>query len=218
MSNDNQVVFSRSHMRWFDVYMRMHVTRRTHGVFVDGHLDWSPDSVHVLLAQHVSSLDGFVVRHLQRRDAPDARLVTIMLNRQLKRYPVFRKAGAFGITPGSLESGKALIRMVKTELSAGDCVALFPQGRIETVDADPRTIRTGFRRFAHPHLPTRFIPVALSFEALHHSKPSLFIRVGDAVGLQDAEDAFVETVSSLRAWLRSHGETALEHWPGEKLF
>ena len=217
MSDRSTFTFSRSRMLWLDPFMRLYVRRRTHGVYVDGELVYTPGAVNVLMPQHVSRLDGFIVRMIQRQAAPKARLVTIMLDRQLKRYPVFKKAGAFGISPGSTASGRDILRMVRNELAPGDCVVIFPQGRIEAVDADLTSIQHGYRSFEHQTIPTHFVPMALSVEALTHSKPSLFVRIGSPVPGEQAAEAFRDTVSSLRSFLREHGETADAAWPGYRI-
>lgn len=217
MPDPERIVFSRRRMMWLDPFLRFYVGRRVHGVLVEGELEHDPGAVNVIMAQHVGRLDGFIVRMMQRRAAPGARLVTIMLERQLKRYPVFKRAGAFGITPGSLASARRLKQMVSHDLMAGDCVALFPQGRIEAVDADPRRIHTGYRHVVHPDLTTRFIPVALSVEPLTHSKPTVFVRIGAPVNVDHAGETFAGTVDGLREWLRMHGETADSDWPGYRL-
>ena len=218
MATTSSFTFSRRRMMWLDPYMRHYVRRRTHGVYVDGNLNWSPDAINVLMPQHVSRLDGFVVRMIQRQAAPQARLVTIMLNQQLKRYPVFKKAGAFGITPGTTASGRDILGLVRNDLAPGDCVMIFPQGRIEAVDADLSDMYHGYRSFAHPSIPTHFTPMALSVEALTHSKPSLFVQVGTSVACEQAAGAFRETVHSLRRFMREYGESADASWRGHRPF
>lgn len=213
----SSITFSHRRMRWLDPYLRFYVRRRTHGIYLHGDLTWSTDAINVLMPQHVSRLDGFVVRMIQRQVAPQARLVTIMLDRQLRRYPVFKKAGAFGITPGSKASGRDILQLVRNELVPGDGVVIFPQGRIEAVDADLSSIHHGYRYFEHPSIPTHFTPMALSVEALTHSKPSLFVQVGQRVSCDEAADAFKHTVQELRGFLREHGESADEAWPGHRI-
>lgn len=217
MNESGRIAFSRRRWLWLDPYLRHYVKRRVHGVYVDGMLDYEQNAINVLMPQHVGRLDGFIMRMIQRECSPSARLVTIMLDDQLRRYPVFRKAGAVGITPGSLASARALKDMVNSDLRKGDWVMIFPQGRIETVDADPHRIQSGYRHFDHPHLPTRFIPVALSVEPLTHSKPSVFVRIGEAVSVDRAASAFAESVTELRTWLKSQGESADTAWPGRRL-
>ena len=217
MADSERIQFSPGHMLWLDPVFRFFVRKGARAVFLEGEMDWSAESINVLMPQHVGRLDGFVVRMMQRQAAPEARLVTIMLDRQLNRYPIFRWAGAVGVTPGSLDSARRLKKMVANDLVPGDFVSLFPQGRIETVDADPRRIHTGYRHFVHPEYPTRFIPVALSVEPLAHPKPTIFARIGMPVDVDQAAEAFVETVEGLRGWLRKHGETADEAWPGYRL-
>jgi 1-acyl-sn-glycerol-3-phosphate acyltransferase len=217
MKSSERIVFSRRRWLWLDPFLRHYVRRRVHAVHVEGELEWSPEAVNVIMPQHVGRLDGFIIRMIQRKAAPSARLVTIMLDEQLNRHPVFRKAGAVGISPGSLKSARMLKKMIDSEFVAGDCISIFPQGRIETVDADPSLIKGGYRHFDHPRIPTRFIPVAISVEPLTHSKPSVFVRIGQAVEMDQAANAFAETVTGLRSWLQAHGETAGEAWPGERL-
>lgn len=217
MTRKKHVVFSRRRWLWFDPYIRHYVRKRVHQVLVDGSLPQDDKVLHVIMAQHVSRFDGFIIRMIQRSTAPSARLITIMLDEQINRNPVFKKAGALGITPGSLASVRRLKQTVASEMKGGDYLVIFPQGRIETVDADPHDIQEGYRHLVHPVLPTRFIPVALSVEALTHPKPSIFVRIGDPAGVDEARGAFADTVSGLRRWLRSEGESADTAWPGRRV-
>ena len=120
-------------------------------------------------------------------------------------------------TPGSKASGRDILQLVRNELVPGDGVVIFPQGRIEAVDADLSSIHHGYRYFEHPSIPTHFTPMALSVEALTHSKPSLFVQVGQRVSCDEAADAFKHTVQELRGFLREHGESADEAWPGHRI-
>ena len=209
--------FSRARLAWLDPFLWLVLRRRFRAIHVHRTMEWSPDAVHVLLVQHVGRYDGFVLRQLHRRDAGQSRLMTVMLESQLRRYPVFRGVGAVGIEPGSFGSGRTLLRRLRQDVRPGDCVAIYPQGRIETVDADPRQIQTGFRHLAHPSIRTIFHPVALSVEALHHPRPTVFMQVGTPVAVDHAADAFAETVDHLRAFLRRNGELSAERWEGERL-
>lgn len=216
MNGSPPIRFSRARLSWLDPFLRFVLRRRFRGIHLRGRLSWNPRAVNILLVQHVGRYDGFVLRQLHRRDAQDSRLVTLMLERQLRRYPVFRSVGAVGIEPGSFGSGRTLLRRLRQHLRPGDCVAVYPQGRIETVDADPRHIQSGYRRLVHPEYPTVFLPVALSVEALHHPRPTVFMQAGDPVGVDEAAAAFAATVEDLRAFLRQHGETSEVQWNGER--
>ncbi|MDA0875356.1 MAG: hypothetical protein O3C45_09905 [Bacteroidetes bacterium] len=217
MSTSPPIRFSHSRMRWLNPVFRLMLRRRFQAVHVRGALDRSGECLNVLLVQHVGRYDGFVMLQLHRRDAPSSRLVTIMLERQLQRFPVFHHIGAIGVEPGSAGGGRTLLQRLRRDLVPGDFLAIYPQGRIEAVDADPRRIQTGFQHLVHPSIPTRFQPVALSVEALHHARPTMFVRIGDPVGVDRAADAFAATVDELRAFLKQHGETAEDHWPGVQL-
>lgn len=217
MSGSPPIRFSHSRMRWLNPFFRLMLKRRLHAVLVRGALERSEDGLLVLLVQHVGRYDGFVMFQVHRRDARTSRLFTIMLERQLRRFPIFHHIGAIGVEPGSLGSGRTLLRRLRQELVPGDCLAIYPQGRIEAVDADPRRIQSGFRHLVHPSIPTRFQPVALSVEALHHPRPTMFVQFGRPVDLDRAAEAFAANVDDLRAFLRQHGETAADHWPGERL-
>jgi 1-acyl-sn-glycerol-3-phosphate acyltransferase len=217
MSDQHPIRFSHARMRWLNPVFRLMLRWRFQAILVRGSLDWAKDGLNVLLVQHVGRYDGFVMLQLHRRDAPSSRLISIMLERQLRRFPIFHHIGAVGVEPGSLGSGRTLLQRLRRELVPGDFLAIYPQGRIEAVDADPRRIQTGFRHLMHPSIPTRFQPVALSVEALHHARPTMFVQIGRPVQIDHAADAFAATVHDLRAFLRQHGETAEDHWPGEPL-
>jgi len=197
-----------------DMINQMHMWWHLNGFYLDGRLPESDGKTTVILGQHVSLYDGFVVREAHKQAYGRDRLVTIMLNSQLRNYPFYRVAGAFGITPGTVESGRQLRALVREELTGSDSVAFFPQGRIETMDADPTRIGDGYRVFNECTAGVRFVPLAIALEPLNHAKPTLFARIGPVVGFDQAESAFAETVTGLRSWLAARGESAAAEWPG----
>ncbi len=193
--------------------MRRHLT----GIYQEGSLQINRERLTVLICQHVSLFDGFAVRHMVQETGTQDRVVTIMLDSQLKRYPVLKLAGAVGITPGSIPAARSLKSMIQNEFKPADIVVLFPQGRIETVDGMTDRFATGYQHFDHSNIKTDFIPVALSIEALVHPKPTMFMKCGKPVDVHQAGQALVDISSSLRSWLIQHGESSDTDWPGERL-
>ena len=63
--------------------MRRHLT----GIYQEGSLQINRERLTVLICQHVSLFDGFAVRHMVQETGTQDRVVTIMLDSQLKRYP-----------------------------------------------------------------------------------------------------------------------------------
>jgi len=197
----------------FRVYMRRHLN----AIYLEGSLRPNRNRLTVLLCQHVGLFDGFAVRHMIQKTGTRDRIVTIMLDSQLKRHPILKLVGAVGITPGSLTSARRLKALIQQELKPSDIVVIFPQGRIETVDALTNQFATGYRHFDHPDIETDFIPIALSMEALVHPRPTLFMKCGPAANVNEAGQALVDTSRSLRSWLIQHGESSDTDWPGEQL-
>lgn len=211
------ISYFRPALPFIDAGFRAYLRRHLNGIYVDGPLPLNRERLTVLLCQHISLFDGFAVRHMVMETGTKDRVVTIMLDSQLKQHPILRMVGAMGITPGSIASARRLKTLIQDELVPSDIVVLFPQGRIETIDGMTDQFATGYQHFDHPHIETDFIPVALSFEALVHPKPTMFMKCGQPVDVTQAGMALVDTSKRLRSWLIEHGESSDKDWPGERL-
>ena len=137
----------------------------------------------VLVANHVSWWDGFLLRALQRRLRPGAHLHTVMLERELAKNPWFRLMGCHGLVPGDRSSWKSILGTIAVEAAVRPdlCVSFFPQGRIWPAQKRPLGFRRGLEQLIGTLPDPIVVPVALRFEPLNTLSPHVFVRVGEPV-------------------------------------
>lgn len=91
----------------------------------------------ILLPNHFSWWDGFLVDFLIRNTIIDKKFNIIMLEEQLKRYWFFRLLGATGFNPNNPKSIVKLSNFISNILQYPDNVLVFyPQGVIQLFDSD----------------------------------------------------------------------------------
>jgi 1-acyl-sn-glycerol-3-phosphate acyltransferase len=208
-------------VRGFEAVFRPWMQRRLGGIHLAG-LDQSmpADQPVILVANHVSWWDGFLVREVQRRLRPHGPLYTLMGSRQLGRNGFLRRLGVLELDaerPGAL---KGLLRRLDAERARRPdlSVSMFPQGRIESAGRRPLGLRPGIAHVARRLAPATVLPVALRFEPLTTPGPHAFVSVGQpipAAGLQLAalEEALTSQLDAIGALLDAYGEDAVDHWP-----
>ena len=216
--------------RVFELAFRPWMRRRIADVKVTGLPREAPPGPLLLCANHTSFWDGFLLREVHRRLKPEGRLVTIMLERELRGRPLLRAIGGLGVVPGSLPSLRRVGRTLEATVRRDPALAVsfFPQGRIWPVDRRPLAFLDGLRfvrdrlvRGADPGVPW-ILPVALRLESLVGPTPTAFVSVGapvppdvsghEVVGLVEAR--VTGELDALGAFLRHHGEASAERWPG----
>jgi len=200
---------------------------RLAGVYLAGAPDGLPEGTAVLLvANHVSWWDGFLLREVHRRCAPKAPLYTLMLEEQRARFPFFRWMGAVGIRPGVPASLLKAVRFLKAARQRNPSLWLsfFPQGRILPSWRRPLDFQPGFRLFARVLEPVVILPVGIHLEMLNTPAPSAFISIGDPLpwaegqaAMDQVEACVLQEVERIYALLHTHGEDAPRHWPGVRL-
>ncbi len=137
----------------------------------------------LLYGNHASNWDGFLYRRLQRKLRPGSPLYSVMLESELRRFPLFRRLGGIGIDPGSPGSAARVLRSLR-ELrgrGSGFCLTVFPQGSTFPVTKRPLGFREGLLAFARALAPVTLLPVALRYELLGSLRPRAFVRVGAAI-------------------------------------
>jgi 1-acyl-sn-glycerol-3-phosphate acyltransferase len=174
----------------------------------------------VLVANHTSWWDGFLLRDVQRRLRPRAPFHVVMREDELRRHPAFRLMGALPLRAGSLSSTRALVRSVRA-ISARhrDAVfAWFPQGAIWPSGRRPLGFRRGIELIVDAASPCWIVPVGLHIEPLNRSAPTAFIAPGPAlaapgtaVGATQLEAAVTARLDAVSALLHEHGEAAVRH-------
>jgi 1-acyl-sn-glycerol-3-phosphate acyltransferase len=188
-----------------------------------------PDSRPVLLvSNHVSWWDGFLLRELQVALRPRGSFHVVMLEGELRQRPLLRLLGGMGLTPGSATSFRKLLRgLAAARRDRPDRVVLFfPQGRIWPSHRRPLGFQEGVRLVARALAPVTVLPVGLHLEPGQHPAPTAYISVAPPMAV-DAEDvsptvlemAVQGELDAILGFLCHHGEAAQERWPhpGEPL-
>jgi 1-acyl-sn-glycerol-3-phosphate acyltransferase len=204
----------------FELFFRPWMRGRVRAVLVAGvPRDLPPDRPVLFVPNHVSWWDGFVMRRVQRVLRPGAPLFHLMSERELRRFPFFRRLGVVGIDAGSPSSAARALRCLEARLAErrDGCVVLFPQGRIWPSFRRPLGFERGVELFAR-RLSPLVLPVGIHPEPLNAVAPTFFVSVGEPVeGGVDARglEARVEAeLDALSAFLARHGEDAARAWPG----
>ena len=177
----------------------------------------------VLVSNHVSWWDGFLLRAVQREIRPRSPLYTIALERELARHPILRVLGGIGITPSSPASILRAIRSVASRfLDCPDLVlGYFPQGCITPSFRRPLAFTRGIDLFLSRLAGATVVPVAIHIEPLTSVAPTAFISIGNArriagypVDSATLEDDVTRLLDLSLASLALQGENATATWPG----
>lgn len=213
--------FSALALRAFELWFRPFQQLRLRTVV---RIDTSPlpaDRPVVLVSNHVSWWDGFLLRDVHRRIAPDTPLFTLMLARELERHPGFRRLGALplGSRPASL---RAALRALEARRARAPnfTVSWFPQGEIRPSWARPLAFRRGVELLLERLAPCLVVPVALHIEPLNALRPTAFVHAGEAVSgaglpdvgaLEQAVEALLDRVlASIAGGARVAGVPSLD--------
>lgn len=177
----------------------------------------------LLVANHVSWWDGFLLRAVQKRLRPEAALLTVMLESELRRAPFFRWLGAVGLDPTSVSSTRALLRTLgewRARCDTGLAVSYFPQGRIWPSSCRPLGFRRGVSAVAARMTPVSIVPVALHIEPLTSPTPHAFALIGEPLVLHEGkpdlraiERQVTSLLDELHGFLQRAGEDAARRWP-----
>jgi 1-acyl-sn-glycerol-3-phosphate acyltransferase len=183
----------------------------------------APDLPLLVVANHISWWDGFVLRELHRILRPRSSLRVLMTSAEYRRNPVLGWIAAMPMQPGSpgsvLRAFRELRRLRDREPSM--VTLFFPQGRIWPSQRRPLGFERGVTTLARFLAPVTILPVALHLEPLAAARPSFFAVAGSPRVLQAGEredaarlEAVVEAeLDRLFAHLAATGEGALDSWP-----
>jgi 1-acyl-sn-glycerol-3-phosphate acyltransferase len=174
----------------------------------------------ILVANHVSWWDGFLLRRVQRFLRPHAPMHTVMLERELSKWPILRLLGGIGIDPDHPTSVVQSIRVLEERLERRrDSVVLyFPQGMIWPSQKRPLAFHRGIELFAEKLPPADILPIAIHLEPMNTPAPHAFIAAdrpvsATSVTRTDLEIAVERQLDAIGALLTGHGEDSLAAWP-----
>ena len=212
MSNLVARLFDPLFRRWMASRLRVHVAGLSQ--------DPAPDQPLVYCANHLSWWDGFLVRQLHQQIRPGAPFRAVMLDRELQSRGILKALGGLGIEPGSLASGRRLLRTVKA-LPRDAGVAFFPQGRLRPQDPRPLGFRSGISRVIRALSPAVVLPIGIRLLPGKDHRVDAFVSVGtalpalasDSPNTGQLERAVTRELEAIRAFVERFEEDAAQMWP-----
>lgn len=170
----------------------------------------------VIVANHTSWWDGFLLRDIHRALRPDAPFHVVMTAHELARFPFFRRIGAVGIERDSAGSILRAFRQLarKAEAAPRSVILYFPQGQIWPAWRRPLGFQRGVELLLRTMPPATALPIGIHIEALNRSAPAAFISVGSPLDSADATTSGLELqvtaqLDRIAALLAERGEEAV---------
>lgn len=212
---------NRASWRSFDVMFQPWMRRRLRVCMGSVPQGLPADRPVLLVSNHVSWWDGFLLRTIQQAIRPGSPLYTVALERELVLHPILRLLGGVGLSPSSPGSILHALRVLaRTCTECPDTVlGYFPQGCITPSFRRPLGFTRGVDLFVRRLAPLTVLPVALHIEPLTAIAPTAFILIGTPrstdSGANDSaalERAVTQLLDTALATLALHGEGAAEAW------
>lgn len=208
--------WSRPLVAAFELVFNPWMRRRIHDVLVTG-IRPLPAGPLLLVANHVSWWDPFVLRAVQRRIRPRAPMLTLMSTKELDRRPLFRRMGVIGLDDDAASIRSALRVLAELTTEHPDAaIVFFPQGRIWPSHRRPLGFRRGVELFIR-HLDPVVVPVGLHQEPLNFGSPTFFASLAEPItgGTTAArlETVVEDELSRILDHLAAYGEDATRLWP-----
>ena len=208
--------------RAFDAAFLPWMRRRIAGIHIAGlPLAHPPDRPLIIVSNHVSWWDGFLLRQVQWLLRPGAPLHIVMLEHELQRRPLLGMLGAVGIDPRKPGSVVRTLRLLaeRLERRPDSVVLYFPQGKIWPSHRRALGFQRGIELFARHLPPADILPVGIHLEPLAAPAPHAFVAAAGPLAARTATAAALESVverelDSIFGLLARYGEDAPAQWPG----
>lgn len=157
----------------------------------------------VVYSNHPSWWDAMVYILLADRLFPRRRAHAPMDAAMLRRYPIFRRLGAFAVEPDSPAGAAAFLEQARALLADPDCLLFVSApGRFVDVRTRPQGVKAGIARVPELAPDALLVPLAIDFVFWDERKPEGLLAFGPAME--------VSRLSALpRAERRAHLEAAL---------
>ncbi len=211
--------FSPAAVALFELFFRPWMRRRVGAIHSAGlPVQVDPDRPLLLVANHVSWWDAFVIREIQRTLRPRAPLYTLMSAAELERFPYFRWMGVVGVDGISPARTARVVRGLGRKLRErpDSVILIFPQGGIWPSHRRPLGFQRGVELFAR-RLDAEVVPVGIHAEPLASVSPSFFVSMGIPCGEDPTAGSLEWCVEShldaILGFLALHGERSALAWP-----
>lgn len=137
----------------------------------------SQATASLILVNHSSWWDGLVSFYLSQTQLTQDSYA-MMGEPGLKRFPFFRKIGAFSIQTNSKSSLINSLHYAVSLLKQEKAIWMFPQGKEQHTELRPLRFQSGAAYLLEKVPEVLIIPVTYYYTFLHEQKPELFIEIG----------------------------------------
>jgi hypothetical protein len=207
------------HKRWarilLNTYENFLIKRNFSNFFITDELpETDKEKALIITPNHISWWDGFFIDYINNRYI-NRKFHILILEQELRKYPFFRKTGAFSINPGSIKGIKATFDYAGELLEdKNNLLVFYPQGVIEPFDKDP-DIKGGLVQLLKGKRNISVLPAAFRIEYHNKKRPSVYFRAGEQLSSEIVssdyntyKEAFKENVNQLRCNIFSGKYTA----------
>lgn len=212
-----------SRVAWagFELAFRPWMRRRLDGVHVRGagNAAWVPAMPLLLVANHVSWWDGFLLREVHRRVRPGAPLHVVMSARELRRHPYLGLLGAVPLERTRVGPRRLLDALAaRVDAHPEAVLGYFPQGRLWPSHRRPLEFSRGAAWLAGRLSPLAVVPVGLHLQPLARPAPAAFVSVGRPfVAREEVDPCRLERevtglLNGILDHVAEHGEDAALRW------
>lgn len=134
----------------------------------------------LLLANHVSWWDGFLIIFLCEKIIPQRQLLIAMLKSEWSKRKWMSSIGAVPIDPSSPSQLLSFFKMLKKkkEITSSFCLAYFYEGSMANPGEQPSTPKRGTEVVVDQLAPMTVLPVSITMDFRYRSKTSAFVKVG----------------------------------------
>ncbi len=221
--------------RWIlDALIRPSLRRSFCGLFLRGGVPKIPSERPLLIvSNHMSWWDAFLILELQRVLRPGAPIFTIALEETLRQHPFLGRVGLIPLNPSDSLSFRRVLKAVTERISSfsrsgskgpAPIIVFFPQGKIRPAWASPLGFRDGIALLARALPRGLILPLGMIIEPLNQKRPSVWLKCGeplesDQIRSSDELEAAVQgQLQFLLEGLRAEGEAALFAADCERIF
>lgn len=168
--------------RLFFLYLKHYLFKKHLGkIVVDG--KWPDRNGPTLyIINHSAWWDGLILFYLIQSQSQKAHYV-MMDEKGLRRYPFFRKIGAFSVNKDKPRDLMHTFNYMAGLMNDAHPVWVFPQGKVEHQDAVPYVFQKGLGRMMTLIDNIHVVPVTLHYAFLEEQKPVVSIQIGDAMAI-----------------------------------
>ncbi|GEM01459.1 1-acyl-sn-glycerol-3-phosphate acyltransferase [Halolactibacillus halophilus] len=161
-------------------YLKYYLLKKQFGkIVVHGQL--TPVEKPVLyLINHSSWWDGLILFYLVETLTKQNHYV-MMDETGLKRYPFFRKCGAFSLNKSKPRSLVETFQYMDQLMTQQQPIWVFPQGKVEHQEAVPFVFEPGLGRIMTLKEHVHVVPVTLQYVFLEEQKPVVSVMIGEAL-------------------------------------